>query len=144
MRLLKREVTTVNTRVLNVRYCELLQKGEEFPANEISVAEAREILWIEDELRERAIRAVGHDFYPPDRIEKKYPSNYMVSLLKQNKIKPQVEPGVKIKFKITVTSSIGSKAAEKDVCVDSRNEADLMANKMIRDLGLKRATYKIS
>lgn len=56
----------------------------------------------------------------------------------------EVKLGTKIKFKITVISSIGSKAAEKNVHVDTRSEADLLANKMIRDLGLKRATYKIS
>jgi len=54
------------------------------------------------------------------------------------------KPGIKIKFKITVTSLIGSKVAEMRVEVDSRSEADLLACKMIRDLGLKRATYKIS
>ena len=37
-----------------------------------------------------------------------------------------------------------SKAAEKNVHVDSRSEVDLLANEMIRNLGLRKATYKIS
>jgi len=69
MRLLKREIGTVNARVLNIRYCEIIQKGELLPANEITVAEAREILWIEDELHRRLIKLVGHDFYPPAHKE---------------------------------------------------------------------------
>jgi len=144
MRLMKKEIGTVNAGVLNTRYCDLMEKGETLPAHEISIAEAREILWIEDELRRRLIKLIGHDFYPPDRVETKHPSNYMISLLKLNQPKPEVKPGIKIKFKITVTSSVGSKIAEKTVYVDSRGEADLLANKLIRDLGLKRATYKLS
>lgn len=143
-RLLKKEIALVSTMVLNMHYCRILERGEKLAANDIPIADARNILWIEDELRARVIRAVGHNFYPPDRIEKRQPSNYMISLLKRDKVKPQVEPGTKIKFKIIVTSSIGSKIAEKNVRVDSRSEADLLANQLIRDLGLKRATYKIS
>ena len=143
--LTKKEIGKVNTKVLNGRYCRLLLKGEVLPANKITVADAREILYIEDEMRKRTIKAVGHDFYPPDRIEKKYPSNYMISLLKKNKPKPELKPlNTKIKFKITVISSIGSKIAEKNVQVDTMSEANLLATKMIRDLGLKKATYKIS
>lgn len=80
----------------------------------------------------------------PDRIEKKYPSNYMISLLKRKPIEPEVKAGIKIKFKITVKSSIGSVVAERIVQVDTMSEANLLATKMIRDLGLKKATYKIS
>ncbi len=143
-RLIKKEIKIVNTNVLNMHYCRILRRGETMVAKDIPVADARQILWIEDELKERAIKAVGHDFYPPDRIEKEAPSNYMISLLKRNKPKPILEPGTKIKFKITITSSIGSKAATKNVHVDSRPEADMIAGKMIRDLGLKRASYKIT
>ena len=143
-RLLKREVKTVNTSVLNMRYCRILERGETMDAKKIPVAAAREILWIEDELHTRLIKFIGHDPCPPARIEKRHPSNYMISLLKQNKPEPKPDPGIKIKFKITIMSSIGSKAAEKNVHVNSKSEADLLANKMIRDLGLKRATYKIS
>lgn len=64
----KKEIRTVNANVLNMRYCRLLQKGETLPANEITIADAREILWIEDELRRKLIKIVGHDFYPPDKI----------------------------------------------------------------------------
>ena len=144
MRLLKREIGTVKVGVLNTRYCELLEKGETLSANEISIGEAREILWIEDELRGRLIKLLGHDFYPPDRIEKKQPSNYMISILKQNQPKAEVKPGMKIKFKITIISSIGSKAAQFSVNADSKIEANLLARKMIRKLGLQGATHKIS
>ena len=144
MRLLKREVVTVSTRALNIRYCELLQKGKNLLAHEFSIAEARELLWIEDELRARVIRAVGHDFYPPDRIEKQYPSNYMASLLKPATTESKPAPGTRIKFKIAIISSIGSKAAEFNVDVDSKSEANILALAEIRKLGLKKATYKIS
>lgn len=143
-RLLKKEIKIVPVLVLNMRYCRILERAEKMDAKDIPVADAREILWIEDELRGRIIKAVGHDFYPPDRIEEKYPSNYMISLVKRKPVEPVVKAGIKIKFKITVTSSIGSKVAEKTVEVDTRSEADLQATKMIRDLGLKKATYKIS
>lgn len=63
-RLTIKEIGTVNARVLNTRFCELMQKGETLPANKITVAEARETLRIEDELHERLIKLIGHDFYP--------------------------------------------------------------------------------
>lgn len=134
-RLTKKEVGTVNTKVLNMRYCRLLQKGETLLAHEISVADAREILWIEDELHKRVIRAVGHDFYPPDHIESDMKSGVRQFFDKQ---------GGKLNLKITITSSIGSQVAVFTAKVDTRSEADLLACKKIRELGLKRVTYKIS
>lgn len=62
-----KEVGTVNANVLNMRYCRLMLKGETLPAKKITVADAREILWIEDELHGRLIKLIGHDFYPPPR-----------------------------------------------------------------------------
>lgn len=113
------------------------------PAGVITYGDMKEILWIEGELRIRLIKLLGRDVYPPDRVEKKYPSNYMISLLKPNQHKPKTKPGIKINFKVAVISSIGSKAAEFKVQADSKAEAGLLANEKIRELGLKRATYKI-
>lgn len=143
-RLLKREIQTLDTEDLNSRYCYILGRGETLDADDIPVTDAREILWIEDELRMRLIKAVGHDFYPPDRIEKRHPSNYMISLLNQNKVKVKVEPGIKIKFRAIVKSSLGTKVAEVSVEADSRTEADILVCKEIRKLGIKGATYKLS
>ena len=153
-RLLKKEIGTVSTTVLNMRYCRILERGETMDAKDIPVADAREILWIEDELRKRVIKGVGHDFYPPDHIEE-YPkatpkfmpnpppqNNTIKEILKPTK--EMVKPGVKIKFNIVVTSSIGSKAANFRVEADSKDEADIMARKMIRKLGLQGATHKIN
>ncbi len=142
--LTKKEIRYVPTLELAIKFNRLMLKGELLSAREISVGDARETLYIEDELRRRLIKAIGHDPYPPDRIEKKHPSNYMVSLLKSKQPKPKVPPGIKIKFNIIITSSIGSKIAEKTIHVDSRSEAELQANKIIRELGIKKATYKIS
>ena len=141
MRLLKKEIGTVNAGVLNTRYCEILEKGETLPANEISIAEAREILWIEDELRGRLIKFVGHDFYPPDRVEEKKPQG---NTIKEILAPTEPKPGAKIKFKVTVTSSIGSKAAEFTVEADTKAQADILARQQIRKLGLQGASYKIS
>lgn len=143
-RSLKREINLISTEDLNTRYCRILERGEMLDADDIPITDAREVLWIEDELRSRLIKQLGRDPYPLDRIEKKYPSNYMISIMKSNQPKSEVKTEIKIKFKIIVTSSIGSKVAEKTVEVDSRSEADLQANKLIRNLGLKKATYKIS
>ena len=143
--LTKKEVREVPTLELAIKFNRLMLKGELLSAREITVGDARETLYIEDELRRRLVKAIGHDPYPPDRIEKEAPSNYMVSLLKRNKPKPELKPvNTKIKFKITIMSSIGSKVAEKKVHVDSRGEADILAGQMIRDLGIRRATYKLS
>lgn len=134
MRLMKKEIQTVNTTALNYRFCELMEKGEKLPAHEFSIAEAREILWIEDELHERLIRTVGHDFYPPDRVEEKKPITPAV--VSQN-------PGPKIKFRAVVSSSIGSKAADFTVEAGSKSEADILIAKEIQKLGLKRVTWRI-
>lgn len=145
MRLTIKEIGTVNARVLNTRFCQLMQKGETLPANQITVAEARETLRIEEELHTRLLKQLGRDPYPPDRIEKEHPSNYMISLLKlRTESKPTEKTEGKFGFKITVTSSIGSVVARQNVKVDSRLEADAMASDLIKQLGLKRATYKIS
>lgn len=64
--LTKKEIGKVNTKVLNGRYCRLLLKGEVLPANKITVADAREVIWIEEELHKRLIKLIGHDFYPPN------------------------------------------------------------------------------
>lgn len=143
-RLLKKEIGTINIKVLNMHYCRILERGETMAAKDIPVADAKQILWIEDELRWRAIKAVGHDFYPPDRIEKKYPSNYMISLIKPTKPKSKPSMGRKIKFPVTVTSSIGTKVATFTVKADTKDEADLLAHKQIRELGLKGVSYKLS
>lgn len=164
MRLTIKEIGTVNTKVLNTRFCQLMLKSETLPANEISVAEAREVIRIEDELHQRMIRAVGHDFYPPDRIEKQAPSNYMISLLKSRqeptprateisnpcsaavikKAETEMKTEGQFRFKIIITSSIGSVVAQKNVKMNSRSDADLAAQNLIKLLGLKRATYKIT
>lgn len=144
MRLTINEIKTINTGVLNARFCELMQKGETLPANEISVAEARETFRIEQELHDRLIKVVGHDFYPPDRIEIEAPSNYMISMLKSRQEKPGIKPGLKIKFHIVVTSSLGSKAAEFNIEADSKDRAGLLAQKQIRKLGLNKVRLKIS
>ncbi len=143
MRLTIKEIETVNTKVLNTRFCELMQKGETLPANEISVAEAMETLGIEQELHDRLIKAVGHDFYPPDRIEEKKDSENSIKVI-LGQVNPKVEPGIKIKFHVKVVSSIGTKAAEFNVEADSKDEADILARKQIRKLGLNGATHKIS
>ena len=163
MRLMKKEIGKVNTWMLNIRYCHLLEKGEKIPAHEFSIGEAREILWIEDELHRRVIMAVGHDFYPPDRVEEKKalkcnlsnerkapyakpePSSQSKPMKESPQAaKPKPAPGIKIKFNIVVTSSIGTQAAKFSVEADSKAEADLMALAEIRKLGLKRATHKIT
>jgi len=130
-RLLKKEMQTLDTEDLNTRYCRILERGETLDADDIPVTDAREILWIEDELRMRLIKAVGHDFYPPDRIEKELPES-----------KPKL--GNKIKFRAIIKSSIGTKVAEVSVEADSKIEADILIRKEIRKLGIKGATYKLS
>ena len=141
--LLKREIKTVEVPVLNTRYCWLMKKGEEMPASMITLADARELVWIEEELRIRLIKYLGRDPYPPDRIEESIPSHYMKSLLKP-KPKPEPEPESLLSFKITITSSIGSEVAGWNVKVGSRSEADLIAQNEIARRKLERATYKIS
>lgn len=143
MSLTIKEIETVNTKVLNTRFCELMEKGETLPANEISVAEAMETLRIEQELHDRLIKVVGHDFYPPDRIEeKKIPENSIKTMLGQ--VEPKVESGIKIKFHVKVLSSIGTKAGEFNVEANSKDQADILARKQIRKLGLHGTTHKIS
>ncbi len=135
--LTKKEVKKFSTKELNYRYCRLIKKGETLPVSEITMADAKEILWIEDELKERVIRGVGHDFYPPDRVEKK---ETMKTIL-HNKQAPPL--GLKIPFKVVVFNSIGTKTKGFSVSADSKNEANILARKEIRKLNIPRATYKI-
>jgi len=141
-RLLKKEINLISTEDLNTRYCHILERGETLDADDIPITDAREILWIEDELRRRLIKLIGHDFYPSDHVEKRHPNNYMASLLKSTKPKPK--PGIKIKFRAIVKSSLGTKVAEVSIEADSKTEADILVRKEIRKLGLKGATYKLS
>jgi hypothetical protein len=68
-RLLKKEINVVPVNVLNMRYCRILERAEKMDAKDIPIADAREILWIEDELRRRLITFVGSVFYPPAGIK---------------------------------------------------------------------------
>ena len=142
--MLKKEIQdpATNAKFLNYRYCNLMEKGQRLPAHEFSIDDAREMLWIEDELHARLIKCIGHDFYPPDRVEKKAPDNTLKAILEQ--VKPKSESGIKIKFHVKVLSSIGTKAAEFNVEANSKDQADLLARKQIRKLGLHGATHKIS
>lgn len=67
--LTKKEIGTVNARVLNMRYCRLMLMGETMPAGIITHADMMETIRIKDELRRRIIKLIGHDFYPPERQE---------------------------------------------------------------------------
>ena len=151
--MLKKEVKLASTDDLNTAYCHILKRAEMSDANDIPVADARTILWIEDELRIRLIKLIGHDFYPPDCIEKtnllrvpvsNEPKQPVVTVLPSVQTKPEVTVSSKIKLKVTVKSSIGTKVAEFDVEVDSKQEADFLAGKEIRKLGLTGTTYKLS
>jgi len=131
--------------------------GETMPAGVITIADARELLWIEDELHERLIKAIGHDFYPPERPAKPTlaelraklkPLRKSAPLLKSKPISKIVgfekKKEGKFGFKITIKSSVGSVVARENVRVDSKGEADAKAQQTIEKLGLKKATYKIS
>jgi len=181
-RLLKREVGIVPTLVLSMRYCRILERAEKLAAKDIPVADAREILWVEDELQRRLIAVIGHNFYPPDNVEAKPTIKSLGGGKMGMKLAPQPEEkkplrrhishertiahalaprapqgkpkkdplqpikpktGRKLKFNIEVNTSLGSKAAEFSVDADTKLEADKLANKQIRKLGLKGATYKI-
>jgi len=167
-RLLKKEIKLVPAKVLNMRYCRILEAAEKTVARDIPVADAREILWIEDELRVRLITHIGHDFYPPDRVEEKPENKPEEKKLLRCDIshkreqlhataptpsqgkpqKPQpllTKPklGAKVRFNVVVTTSLGVKAAEFSVDTDTKMEADKLVNKEIRKLGLRGATYKI-
>ncbi len=163
MRLTKREIGIVSTEELNYRYCHLLQKGEKIPANEFPITEVREILWIEDEMHQRVIRAIGHDFYPPGFYVETKPLRRDI-LIERNQphgsasgrpqieatqphLKPEIpksEPGVKIRFKVIIKSAFGCKAAGFMVEAETKAQAEMLAAKQIQKLGLKRATFKIS
>ncbi len=142
--LTKKEMRTIKTEDLNIRYCRILERADLLDAEEIPVSDVREILYIEDVLRERIIKVLGRDFYPPDCDENEAPSNYMTSLLKSRQDKPRIESEGKLRFKITIKSSIGSIVKQINVKVDSRSEADAEAINIIKKLGLKKTTYKIS
>ena len=162
--LLKKELELISTEDLNLRYCYILDRAEKSEAKDIPVTDAQHVLWIEDILRKRfqLIRYLGRDPYLPDQIEIEHPSNYMVSLLKSRSKptpkateiihpcsaavtkKAEIKTEGTLRFKITITSSIGSVVKTSNVKVDSRSEADTIAVDLIKELGLKKAKYKIS
>lgn len=154
-RLLKKEIKekvvpakVMSSRLwqLTIQYCRILERAEKLDAKDIPAGDAKKILRIEDELRERLVKAIGHDPYPPDRIEKEAPSNYMISLLPKNKPeeKPVEKLGPKLNFKVKIISSIGATVATFNAKVDSKNGAITEALSKMKQLGLKKATYKIS
>jgi hypothetical protein len=57
---------------------------------------------------------------------------------------PKSKPGVKIKFKVVVFSSVGSKAADFMVEAESKAQAEMLAAKQIQKMGLRRSRIKIS
>lgn len=71
--LTEKEVREVPTLELSIRFNRLMLKGELLSAHEITVDDARETLYIEDELRKRLVKAIGHDPYPPKATLKSRP-----------------------------------------------------------------------
>ena len=67
--LTKKQVRIVPTLELAMRFNRLMLIGETMPAGIITMADARETLCIEDELRRRLLVAIGHDFYPPREVK---------------------------------------------------------------------------
>ena len=122
MNLTKEQIPKLNAVQLAGRLTRL-QFDEEAGCN--IPGDKEEIVLIGKELKGRIIKILGRDFYPP-------------------LLNPKPKLGAKIKFRITVTSSIGRKVTEFGVEVDSKLEADKAALKTIRELGLKKATYAIS
>ncbi len=165
-RYLKKEIKLISTEDLNTRFCRILERAEMIDdAEDIPVADAREILWIEDEMHERIIALVGHDFYPPEVEAKPTMADLRTRLIPFKKSTPaprvtqiihpcsayvtkKVEFEKKkegsLRFKITITSSIGSVVKTENVKVDTRSDADTIAVDLIKELGLKKAKYKIS
>lgn len=161
--LTKREISWVPTKELNYRFCRLMLKGETMPAGIITYADMRETLWIEDELHRRLIVAIGHDFYPPEGVSKPTMANLRAQLspFKKSSSAPRATQIIHpcsaavtkkvtektdgmLRFKIVITSSIGSVVTTQNVKVNSKSDADSMARKLIEQLGLKQAKYKIS
>lgn len=138
----KKQIREATTMELALRFNCLILIGETVDAKDISVADAKELIWIEDELHKRIIKVIGHDFYPPPRLEKPPQSNTIKSLLKPTDSKSKTDS--KINFKVVVFNCIGSKAIDFNVKANSKDQADIMARKMIRKLGISGATFKIS
>ena len=153
----KKQIREASTLELSMKFNLLILMGDTMEAKDISVADARELIWIEDELHRRLIKVIGHDFYPPTRLEKNqshaepsYKPRVLSPLPQSNTIKsilgrgskPETVP--KLSFKITVLTSVGSKASVFTVEAGSKSMAEKLARKKIWKTGLQGATFKIS
>ena len=162
--LTKKEIGFVPARELNYRYCWLLQKAETMPAHVLTMADAREVLWIEDELHTRLVALIGHDFYPPEGVAKPTMAELRARLSPFKKsaptlkpkpvaepipkpVQPAVQPAAKeegkLRFKVAIINTIGSTVTTLNLHVDGKGEAEVVALKTIKQLGLKKATFKI-
>lgn len=148
--LTKKEVGIVPALALHRRYDYLMTLAETAPVHIITLADAKEMVWIEDEMHKRLIKLIGHDFYPPEQSAKPTMAELTSSIKKEfikaipKPIESKVKTEGKFSFNITITSSIGSVVKKENVKVDSKSEAHIKAQNMIKELGLKKATYKIS
>lgn len=168
--LTKKEIGFVPAKELNYRYCRLLQKAETMPAHILTMADAREVLWIEDELHIRLIALIGHDFYPPEVAAKPTMAKLRTGSTRMLKPKPPPKPmpvyhttqvihpcsaGVvkkaeaeiktkgKLRFKVAIINSLGSTVSTLNLHVDDKGNAEATARETITQLGLKKATFKI-
>ena len=163
--LTKKQVGQVPTLELAMRFNRLILMGETMPAGVITMAAAREILWIEDQLRERLIAAIGHNFYPPDGVAKPTMADMRARLASIAKpvlipkpkpvvapipkpipeaVQPAVQTEGKLRFKVAIINSMGSTVSTLNLHVDGKGEAEEAAKKAIKQLGLKKATHKIT
>jgi hypothetical protein len=163
--LTKKTVRQAPTLELAMRFNRLLQTAETMPAHVLTMADAREVLWIEDELHRRLLVAIGHDFYPPEvaakptmadmKVKKKLALKsvpvYHTTQLSHpcsagiiKKAEAEIKTEGTLGFKVTIINSLGATAAQFNVRGDSKTCAEIAAQKMIKQLGLKKAKYKIS
>lgn len=165
--LTKKQVHVVPTLELAMRFNRLLHTAETMPAHVLTMADAREVLWIEDELRRRLVVAIGHDFYPPDKarptiaelkasikagvkasikaVAKRIPKPVAAPKPKPapKVVQPAVQTEGKLGFKVTIINSIGCTVKTLNLHVDGKGDAEAAARETIKQLRLKKATFKI-
>jgi len=135
-----------NARELALKHARLMEEVEQSPPGIIVNPETHaEINKLQAELYERLDRFM--EDYPlcirvpaPLRRDLEFVEHQKVC---RKQIEKPVRSGIKIKFFVTVISPFGCKAAEFSVEADSKAEADILARKQIRKLGLQGTSHKI-
>ncbi len=149
MNSLEEEVRQLSAMELTLEYNRLLFLIEYNELPSISLAAAKKLLYVEEELNNRRDKLLpGLPKPEPPKEEEPEDANYMNVILGsyyKRKLKPKVEPEAQLRFFVKVKNSLNATVASIPVMASSKGEAIVTAKEKCKQkFGNKKLKFEVS